>query len=95
MTRNAKISLMKQRGDEWRKSHPTKTPQIRIQNNHVAHHLLLRLSIPDAADLQEIFCNRDGWEFIGSLDPENDVKPTIAMLLAVLDKLNEVPNHAA
>lgn len=81
---------MKQRGEEWRKANPAKAPQIRIQNNHVAHHLLLRLSILDAADLKEIFCNRDGWEFIRALDPENDLKPTVAMLLDSLEKMSEV-----
>jgi len=86
---------MKQRGEEWRKANPGMVPQIRIQNNHVAHHLLLRLSIFDAADLKEIFCNRDGWEFIRALDRENDLKPTVAMLLAVLDKMNSEPRQDA
>ncbi len=86
---------MAQRGNEWRKAYPSKTLWIWIHNRHVAHHLLLRLSIADAADLKEIFCNKDGWEFIRALDPNNDLKPTVAMLLAVLDKLNEAATHAS
>jgi hypothetical protein len=80
---------MTERGQEWRKTHSLNTPQIRIQDNHVAHHLLLRLRINDAANLQEIFCNKDGWEFIKALDPENNLLPTVSMILAVLDKVNE------
>jgi hypothetical protein len=91
VTRNAKIALMTERGQEWRKTHSAKTPRIRIQNNHVAHHLLLRLRIGDAAELKEVFCNKDGWEFIGALDLGNDLLPTVAMLLAVLDKMSETP----
>jgi len=32
MTRNAKIKLMTQRGEEWRKANPRKTVEIHIQS---------------------------------------------------------------
>src|SRR2546423_990652 len=89
VTRLAKIKLMTLRGKEWRKIHPKKTPNIRIQNLHMAHHGMVRLPIGFAAEVGEVFCNQDGWEFLKALDPQNEIQPTVSMVLAVLDRMNK------
>jgi len=80
---------MAERGNTWRRANQRKIPEIVIYGL-VAHGGLLRTPLNEGISFGWVRTNADGFEFMKALDPQGEIYPTVAMFLAMLERMEKV-----